>query len=123
MDNNNEQVNIREGFGLMKYKDAEFHGFFRKDKRSRFGTYIYKNGNIYSGDICGGYGMFKSVYGTTYYGNWDRNDQACGEGAIVYKTGKTIVEGRFSRNYIRYKSKISYSNLIDGLMRYDGGYY
>ena len=50
--------------------------------------------------------MLKYSIGVTYCGEWKDND-ACGEGAVIDSKGDTMGEGIFSNDYMKHRSKNS----------------
>ena len=76
------------------------------------GTYTFKNGNIYVGELKMGVfeGKGKLIYknGDFYEGNW-LDDNKEGEGKFTYANGN-IYEGNFRLGYMEGKGKLSISN-------------
>ena len=48
--------------------------------------------------------MYKTFYGTVFYGEW-KDGYVCGEGAVVDNKGVTISEGIFKNNWMKHRSK------------------
>ena len=66
--------NCQDGFGVLKYNDASFEGFFKDGKREGFGNYKWNSGAFYSGmwrnDVKHGYGYYKMATGVQLNGTF-----------------------------------------------------
>ncbi len=68
----------------------EYTGQWRHGVPVKKGTFIWSDGDRYSGEFIGrekqGYGIYHYRHGTTYQGQWS-HDRANGEGEIVWSNG------------------------------------
>jgi hypothetical protein len=83
----------RDGHGKLTYPDGTtlYEGNWKNNKPcDKNGTYIFRNGDIYQGNIenniLKGHGVMKQADGTVYDGNWVA-DKRSGQGTCKYADG------------------------------------